>query len=415
MKRINNKHIEPFSLLIKPVGSRCNLNCTYCFYQGTDTLLGGNRPPVMSRNVLDRLIGDYLGLGFPTSIFTWQGGEPTLAGLNFYHNVVEGQMAFGHDGQVVANALQTNGICIDDQWSEFLAEYRFLVGLSLDGPPEIHDHYRTTGTCTTSFEKVITAADSMRRYGVEFNILCMITDRSEQYGRDIYRFLVGEGFEHLQFIPCVEYNPESGALSPCNVSPEGYGRFLSDVFDEWYERDTHRVSVRTFESLIARLAGEEHLCICTMRENCHHYLVVEKEGDVYPCDFFVSKPYYVGNICETTIADLFCSKRIHSFSRLKSNYPAQCHECSYLDLCFGGCPKDRLCAGGGEFGSESSLCEGLKLFYSHTHDRMVQLAETVRKNFADIEREKSARYNSIGRNDPCPCGSGKKYKKCCME
>ncbi|MFC1607462.1 anaerobic sulfatase maturase [Candidatus Latescibacterota bacterium] len=415
MKPLILGKVNPFSLLIKPVGSRCNLNCRYCFYLGNDDIISANRPPVMPDHILEKMIGNYLDLSFETSVFTWQGGEPTLAGLDFYRRVVELQMKYGRDGQVVANALQTNGILIDDTWAEFLAEYRFLVGLSLDGTPEIHDSNRVDSRNNPTFNRVVKAAETLRRHGVEFNILCMISDRSETHGEEIYRRLTGMGFDHLQFIPCVEHDQESGVPSPHNVSARGYGQFMSDVFDRWYEGDVGKVSVRTFESLVALLTGSEHLSICNMRGQCHHYLVVEKEGDVYPCDFFVSPESYIGNICETPLEKLFMSGKIMSFSRMKSDYPAVCLECSFLSLCRGGCPKDRFCAGKGKYGTESAICEGMKLFFSHTRDRLGQLAGTVRQNQRTISKNSSEKTVPVSRNDPCPCGSGKKFKKCCMQ
>ena len=408
------KLLKQFSLLIKPVGSRCNLDCRYCFYQGTDDLLGGGRPPVMTAEVLDRMLADYLSYGFSPSVFTWQGGEPTLAGLDFYNRVVEGQKRFGSDGQLVGNALQTNGMLIDDRWADFLAEYSFLVGLSLDGPPEVHDRYRRTHGDGPSFERIMSASRSLEKYGVEFNILSMITDYSQTMGRDIYRYLVSKGFDFLQFIPCVEYDPVTGDPSPYNVTPEGYGRFLCDVFDVWYERDVGKVNVRTFESLAGRLAGVAEPGICTIGTVCDHYLVVEKEGDVYPCDFFVDPDYYLGNIMETSLLDIYRSDRERAFSRIKSCYSADCRTCRWLNICHGGCPKDRLCGGKGTMADATPLCEGLKLFYNHAGDRLRELSLSIRQ-----QRNLTALADSgntaatVGRNDPCPCGSGKKYKRCC--
>ena len=323
MGQPNRRFMKPFSLLIKPVGSRCNLDCRYCFYKGTDDILGGRRPAVMHPSVLERMFEDYLGLGFPTSSFIWQGGEPTLAGIDFYRQVVKRQMAHGHDDQIVANALQTNGMLINDIWSEFLAEYSFLVGLSLDGPAEVHNHYRTDKHEHPTFDRVMASADLFRRNGVEFNILCMITRYSEKLGSEIYRFFVREGFHHLQFIPCIEYDSETGAPSPYNASPLGYGQFMNDVFDEWYDQDAGRIYIRTFESLVARLVKEDHLCMCNMGKICNHYLVVENEGDVYPCDFFVSKHYYLGNLMESSLAEIYFSNSEQSFSYLKNQYPKE--------------------------------------------------------------------------------------------
>jgi len=417
MEHSHTKFLKPFSLLIKPTGSRCNLDCRYCFYRGTDDLLGGQRSPLMPPEVLDRMVENYLGLGFPTSVFIWQGGEPTLAGLEFYQRVVEKQMTYGRKGQTVGNALQTNGIIIDNRWAEFLSEYAFLVGLSLDGPPEVHNHYRTDKGAHPTFDRVMAAAECLRKSGVAFNILCMITAQSEKMGREIYRFLVREGFYNLQFIPCAEYDPVTGKPLPYNVSPSGYGRFMSDVFDQWYEQDVGRVSVRTFEALVAVMAGIKEVNMCTLGTICNHYLVVEKQGDVYPCDFFVSKPYYLGTIMESSLAELYLSDREQSFSLLKSHYPQECRTCQYLDLCHGGCPKDRLCAGGGTFGKTSALCEGLKYFFAQTKERIRSLADSVRIQQSEKVNNRNGKKSGvkIGRNDPCPCGSGKKYKHCCMK
>ena len=415
------RHLKPFSLLVKPVGSRCNLDCSYCFYLGTDEALEGDRPAVMQQEVLTRMLEDYLGLGFPTSIFTWQGGEPTLAGLDFYRRVVEGQMNLGQGGQAVANALQTNGILIDDEWAEFLAEYRFLLGVSLDGPPEVHDHFRRDRRGRPTFDAVMQAIGILRDHRVEFNILCMITSLSEQRGKEIYRFLVSNGFMHLQFIPCVEYDQATGRPWPQNVSPAGYGRFMCDIFDEWYYTgDVDRVSVRTFDGVVGRLAGIGGLSICNMGEICDHYLVVEKDGGVYPCDFFVENKYCLGNLMEKSLAGLYLSDRERSFSQLKKNYPESCLPCPYLAICYGGCTKDRLTTGGGKFGRETYLCEGLKMFFDHTREAFTRLAREVRQRHAPAAQpdQEAVQHTwderPVSRNDPCPCGSGKKYKHCCL-
>ena len=414
------KSLKPFSLLIKPVGSRCNLNCSYCFYLGTDEALGQGKkhPAVMPQAVLERMCSDYLGYGFPTSVFTWQGGEPTLAGLDFFRRVVAAQMSHGRNGQAVANALQTNGILIDREWAEFLAGYRFLVGVSLDGPPEIHDHYRLDRKAQPTFDKVMQAIGRLRKAGVEFNILCMITSLSQGLGQKIYRFLVSEGFTHLQFIPCVEYDPATGKPARQNVTPAGYGRFLCDIFDEWYcNNDIHQISVRTFDAVVGKLAGARELSLCNFGEKCDHYLVVEKDGGVFPCDFFVEKKYALGNLMDTPLAELYLSDRERSFSELKNSYPELCLDCDHLDICLGGCPKDRLTSGGGKFGKPTYLCAGLKAFFNHTRDKFQALADSVRQRRIHAPAPPPAagsRANGPSRNDPCPCGSGKKYKHCCM-
>lgn len=404
--------LKPFSLLIKPVGSRCNLDCRYCFYLGTDEALGGDRPAVMPQEILEAMVQDFLGYGFPTSVFTWQGGEPTLAGLDFYRRAVEAQQRFGRGGQSVANALQTNGLLLDDEWAQFLARYRFLVGLSLDGPAEVHDRHRRDRRGKGTFERVMQTAGRLRDHGVEFNILSLVSADSCGRGGEIYRWLTGQGFDFLQFIPCVEYERESGVPTAESVSPVGWGRFLCEVFDAWIgQGDTRRVSIRLFDALVARLAGDTRISLCDMGARCDHYLVVEKDGEVYPCDFFVSRRHSLGNLTATPLAELLLSDREDSFARLKAAWPAQCSRCRHLDLCRGGCPKDRLAGGGGSFGRRSHLCEGILLFLDHARGALEELARKVR---AEQQPAASAAIIPAGRNDPCPCGSGRKYKHCCM-
>ncbi len=410
-----------FSLLIKPAGSLCNLDCDYCFYLGNDDELGYDKQlATMPDEVLERLVDDYLGYRFPSSVFTWQGGEPTVAGLDFFRKVVDCQMRLGTGGQSVANALQTNGVLIDAQWAGFLRDYRFLVGISLDGPQEIHDHHRLDRGGKPTWSRVMDGIENLRSAGTEFNILCMITKLSQDRGREIYRWLVGQGFTHLQFIPCVEYDPETGETAPQNASPEGYGRFLCDMFDEWYHAgDIHRISVRTFDAIVGKLAGSHQLSLCNYGEKCDHYLVVEKDGGVYPCDFYVEQKWSLGNIMKRPLAEMFNSDRERSFAELKCTYPELCKPCPHLELCRGGCPKDRLTAGGGRYGKPTFLCEGLKKFFSHTQERMRGLAAEVAARDQPVHsqpaRSTVAVSGAVSRNAPCPCGSGKKYKHCCMK
>ncbi|HLA39190.1 MAG TPA: SPASM domain-containing protein, partial [Candidatus Glassbacteria bacterium] len=325
-------------------------------------------------------------------------------------------MKAGRGGQSVANALQTNALVIDGEWAGFLAEYRFLVGVSLDGPAEIHDRFRTDRQGGPTFERVMKGIGHLAENGVEFNILCMITSLSQERGREIYRWLVAQGFSHLQFIPCVEYLPESGKPAAQNVSPEGYGRFLCDVFDEWYYAgDVNRISVRTFDAVVGKLSGQAQLSLCDLGEKCDHYLVVEKDGGVYPCDFFVEQRYRLGSLLETPLAELFASDRQRSFASIKCDWPEACLSCDQVDLCCGGCPKDRLTTGLGRFGRESYLCAGLKMFFDHTRERFQTLVEMVQRQRETPRAPAYAAGGEPRRNDLCPCGSGKKYKHCCLK
>jgi uncharacterized protein len=412
---------RPFSLLIKPAGSLCNLDCSYCFYLGNDEELGYDKHlSVMPDEVLERMITDYLGYGFPASVFTWQGGEPTVTGLDFFRKVVDFQMKLGKGGQSVANALQTNAVLIDAEWAEFLRDYRFLVGVSLDGPQEIHDHHRLDKGGKPTWSLVMDGIGHLNAAGTEFNTLSMITKLSQDKGREIYRWLVAQGFTHLQFIPCAEYDPATGEPAPQNVSPEGYGRFLCDIFDEWYHSgDIHRISVRTFDAIVGKLSGHHQLSLCNYGEKCNHYLVVEKDGGVYPCDFYVENKWHLGNVMERPLVEMFNSDRERSFAEIKCTYPEACKRCRHLELCRGGCPKDRLTAGGGKYGRPTFLCEGLKIFFDHTQERMQGLAAEVAARQQPPAGHPTGAApvanGSISRNAPCPCGSGKKYKRCCLK
>jgi uncharacterized protein len=322
--------------------------------------------------VLEAMVKQLLGLGFSPTAFSWQGGEPTLAGLEFYRQAVALQARFGFSGQVVANSLQTNGILIDDAWAEFLAEYRFLVGLSLDGPQDLHDAYRKRGEEGT-FLEVMRAAEALRRHGVEFNILSLVTPMAAARGAELYRFFVGEGFTYLQFIPCVERTPD-GRLAPYTVGAEEYGRFLSDLFDAWLA-DGRRASIRLFDALLERLVtGQSPLCVLGRR--CDHYLVVEHSGDVYPCDFFVTRRWQLGNLLQTPLARLYGSEKHAEFAGLKGLLAPECLACEWSEVCWGGCLKERQIVGDPRRVA-SYLCQASRQFFGHAMGELRRLAEEL--------------------------------------
>jgi len=356
-----------FSLLVKPVSANCNLRCDYCFYRRVGRMYRGRRR--MAAKVLETMVRQLVGLGFSPAAFSWQGGEPTLAGLDFFRRAVAFQARFGFSGQVVSNSLQTNGLLIDDEWGEFLAEYRFLVGLSLDGPQELHDAHRKRGGGRGSFVEAMRAADVLRRHGVEFNVLSVLTPLTTGRAGELYRFFVGEGLRYLQFIPCVERAPDG--VAPFTVDPEGYGRFLCDLFDAWLG-DSRRVSIRLFDAVLERLVtGRSPLCILGRR--CDHYLVVEHSGDVYPCDFFVVRRWRLGNLLKTPLADLFGGDKHTQFASMKACLAPGCRDCEWLEMCWGGCPKDRQFVGDPRRVA-TYLCSAYKMFFAHTGDEFRRLA-----------------------------------------
>jgi uncharacterized protein len=354
--------LRHFQLLIKPVSADCNLSCRYCFYRR----VGGMYPQAprhrMPPEVLERLVSAYLReCRTSTATFTWQGGEPLLAGLDFYVDAFGLMARLGRGGQPVANAVQTNATLIDREWARLFAAYSVLVGVSLDGPPHIHDHYRSRSDEST-FDAVMAGIEHLRQARVEFNVLTMITSASAPHGPEIYRFLRDEGFAHLQFIPCVEADPRTGQPAEWTVSPEAFGNFLCAVFDAWREEAADAVSIRLFDAIMEReICGRGSLC--ELDGPCSGYLVVEHNGDVYPCDFFVRPEWRLGNVMHDSFDEVFSNDRWDAFGAQRQACLAACGGCEWLELCRGGCGKDRLLAGGVH--QRTYLCEGYRRFFAH--------------------------------------------------
>lgn len=352
--------MRPFSLLIKPAGPDCNLACRYCFYACKSGLFGEGRQR-MTEATAEVMVRDYLGLGLKMSSFAWQGGEPTLMGLDFFEKVVDLQKRYGRDGQLVSNALQTNATLLDDRWCEFLARFQFLVGISLDGPAEIHDHYRRDHADRGSFDRVMKAIDCCRRRRVEFNILVLIHDRNVERADEVFDFFASHGFNFLQLIPCAEIDPATGQMADYSIDGPRYGRFLCRMFERWMAYGPTKLSVRLFDSILSYALGRGQT-ECTLGPLCNDYIVIEHNGQAYCCDFFVEPDYLLGNIHDTPIGELAGSPRKRAFGDDKRQIANKCLVCRYLDVCRGGCPKDRLVRGRG-LKAESWFCEGYKMFF----------------------------------------------------
>lgn len=327
------------SVLVKPASAVCNLDCEYCFYLDRDADPYRDLPArIMSAEVLERLVDGFLFYSYPVSIFAFQGGEPTLAGLPFFEKLVEFQQKFGRPGQTVSNSIQTNGILLDDAWCAFLKQYNFLTGISLDGPEEVHDRYRFNRAGHPTWRKVTDAVARMHKHGAEFNILCVVSQANVGMPRELYRFFLSIGAEHLQFIPLAEFHPD-GTPMPYTISPEQYGRFLCELFDAWWP-DRRRVRIRFFDNLAEALAGMKPGS-CTLHEACDSYVVVEYNGDVYPCDFFVESGWKLGNLMLDSFAEIARRQRRHTFAAKKALPHEECRVCEYASICHGGCPKLR--------------------------------------------------------------------------
>ncbi len=353
--------------LVKPVSDRCNLACGYCFYRGKSHRT--RRVKVMPPDVIEATVGAFMGLGRPLTVFSWQGGEPTLAGLDFFREVVRLQARLGSAGQAVGNSLQTNGLLLDRKWASFLAEYRFLAGLSLDGPREVHDAWRRSPEGGGSHAGAMRAAALLRRREIPLAVLAAVRRGTTAA---VYTWFREQGFDNLQFIPVVERGGEPGSMAAFTMAPGEYGEFLCRVFDLWWpERlDVH---VREFHALAARLAGRPS-GTCHLDGTCDSYLVVEADGGVYPCDFFVRGELRLGDIRQG-FPRLAAAPAAGVLPAAKARPHAACRECRWLDLCRGGCPKDRERAG--DIFGLSYLCESYRIFLRHAHPRLRELAGAV--------------------------------------
>jgi uncharacterized protein len=413
--------VPAFHVMAKPTGARCNLRCDYCFFLEKEQLYPGSDFR-MSDEVMAAFVAQTAqAQRVPQVTLAWQGGEPTLMGLDFFRRARAAEAGRVPDGMAVERTLQTNGVLLDDAWCAFLAENDYLVGLSIDGPRELHDAYRHDLGGRSVFDRVIAAAHRLQDHGVDFNVLCTVNAANAGHPLEVYRFLRDDlGARFIQLIPIVEVETPSqdgvpGTVTNRSVQPEDYGRFLNAVFDEWLRHDVGETFVQTFDGVLAAyVRGTSSLCI--FQPTCGEGAALEHNGDLYSCDHFVDPQYLLGNIMEASVGDLVRSARQRAFGRAKQEtLPAFCRSCEYLFTCNGECPKNRvLLTPDGEPGL-NWLCAGLKEFFAHTERPMRLMAEILvrggeaREVMASLAEEARA----TGRNDPCPCGSGKKYKRCC--
>ena len=391
--------VRRFHVMAKPTGSTCNIDCTYCFYLHKEGLLHQERHTHMSDEVLENYIRQYIdSQDGEQVVFSWQGGEPTLMGLYFFQKIVKLQKQYQKAGQRIENDLQTNGILIDDKWAAFLKEHHFLVGLSIDGPRELHDRYRVTRSGKPTFDKVMEGVASLKRHGVPFNALVTVNRTNARFPLEVYRFLTRElGATYIQFNPCVEpvdftrtapqfwhddtitvtgsRRAKPGDLDSIvtdwSVDPDDWGQFLIAVFEEWVNHDLGRVQVNLFETAVAQTMGMPAQ-ICVTSEFCGKGLAIEKNGDIYSCDHYVYPEYRLGNIDDTPLSHMAFSERQQAFGFGKRDtLPAYCRACPYLKLCWGECPKNRIVrTPDGELGL-NYLCPGIKAFFDYAQPIVV--------------------------------------------
>ncbi len=428
--------IPAFHIIAKPVGPKCNLDCTYCFYLEKVNLYPDKKDFRMSDDVLESFIRQKIeNHHVPQVSFAWQGGEPTLQGVDFFRKVVELQAKYAN-GKTIHNGFQTNGVLLNDEWGVFLKENNFLIGLSIDGPEETHDRYRINKGGRPTFKDVMRGMEYIKKHEVEFNTLTVLQRDNSYKPLEMYNFLkeVGSGF--MQFIPIVERIADGSTeneikLFPPNysvqahvtewsVEAEQYGNFLIDIFDEWVRNDVGQQFIQLFDITLEAWYGMEP-SLCVFRQTCGDAMAIEHNGDLYSCDHYVYLENKLGNIMESPMESLITSQPQHQFGKDKlESLPKFCLECDVRFICNGECPKNRFIKTPDGENGLNYLCKGYKKFFNHIDPFLRFMANELRHQRAPANvmlwaREKDNGLPSfkLGPNDKCPCGSGKKLKKCC--
>lgn len=376
---ITSGQTGPLGVMWKTVSEDCNLACEYCYY----STCGGKPGPKINRvdsSLLEKFIKAYMARAKGAASFAWQGGEPLLAGKDFFREVVALQAKHAVPPVNISNALQTNGTLIDEEWANFFKSYNFLIGVSLDGPQEIHDSRRVTGSGKGSFNRVMRGIRHLQTADVDFNILTVIHEGNVHKANLLMDFYKREGLQYIQFIPCMDFRAQQ-THSPANylITPEQYGEFLCEAFDIWYQDGSPLISVRFFDTMLsAYLLGEAELCV--HRSSCPKILILEQNGDAYPCDFYISNDFKLGNVGVDSLEDILSSAVFEKFLRLKPKLPRPCTNCPYLKLCHGGCPRNRTWTPKEDDPGIDYFCKSYKMVYTYAHERMMQIAEQIRRS-----------------------------------
>jgi uncharacterized protein len=430
---------DAFSIMVKPAGPQCNLNCTYCYYLEKKNLYGGKNVFKLGEDLLEKFIKQYFeALDVPAVTFLWQGGEPALLGLDYFRKVLELQRKYSN-GRTIENAFQTNGTLLTVDWCKFFSDNKILVGISIDGEEHNHDHYRRTPADGPTFRRVMKGIELLHRHNTEFNTLSCVNSYNVGYASETYRFLkrIGSGF--IQFLPVVERKAsrnqadglnlispgfaDKASVTGWSVPAEGFGKFLITIFNEWVRNDVARYYVQIFDATLANYAGEMP-GLCVFAETCGDALVMEHNGDLYSCDHFVYPEYLLGNISSASLAGMAKSQQQFDFGVAKRNtLPAYCLQCDVRYACHGECPKHRFILSPDGQPGLNYLCKGYKMFFKHAEPYMEFMAKELKgkrapanvMNWVKNKENQAVRQQLPGRNDPCSCGSGKKFKNCCAE
>lgn len=385
-------------MLIKPSGPDCNLNCTYCFYLEKSVLFQQTKTHRMSPEVQEETIRQVMQQSGDNVSLAWQGGEPTLMGLEFYERAIQLEMKYGH-GQMVGNGLQTNGLLLNRDWAKFLKKYDWLVGISLDGPAFIHDHFRFDQAGKGTHRRVEDNAKMLLDEGVAANAMCCVTSHSVKYPEELYQYYKSLGLTFMQFIPIVETDKnDPSKAADFSVSAEDYGSFLNKLFDLWladFKDGQPTTSVRHFESVFYSYVGLQ-APECTMMKECGPYVVIEHNGNIYSCDFFVEPKWKLGNVMTDRLINMLNSKKQTIFGQAKAQLPRECRQCSWLTKCYGGCTKDRI--KDPQDHRKPRFCTSYKMFFKHADPVLSDMAVSWQQQQHDIQqaRETGGTYQAFG-------------------
>ena len=385
----------PFVMMAKPVGSRCNMRCSYCYYLEKGKYSSHAKQTRMSFDLLEKLIRQYITASpGPVVSFTWHGGEPTLAGLDFYQKVVELEQKYLPRGWEAWNNLQTNGLLLNDAWCRFLKQNRFDVGLSIDGSAAVHDRNRRDRGGNTTYDRVRKAAERLRNAGILPDLLCTVNSASLEDPIAVYEGLRALGTGWVQFIPIVVRFPD-GSMAQESVTPEGYGDFLCRVFDAWVTQDLGRLDVQFFAETARVWAGGE-ASLCWMTPTCGRVLIAEEDGSIYSCDHYVDPPHRIGSLQTGNLGKLANSSAQFAFGDAKQDtLTAQCRACPWLSACNGCCPKDRFAVSRDGEPGQSYLCQGLERFFAHAWDPLQRVMALSREGKKPEEIMQTLRAEKI--------------------
>ena len=437
MQAPNNCHV-----MAKPTGSVCNLDCHYCFYLEKSHLYPERQQDWrMSNDTLKAYIKQTIEAQRNNHVqFTWQGGEPTMMGLDFFENAMQLCEQYAN-GKTLEHTFQTNGILLNDDWCSFFKKYNILVGVSIDGPPVLHDAYRVTRAGKPTHAQVLKGIMLLKKHGVEFNTLTVVNSENVKHPKRVYQYLKEIGSSYIQFIPLVERESQScsqttftlaspdeplATVTSWSVPALAYGKFLCDIFDVWVHSDVGAVFVNMFDSTFSAWCGQQS-AMCHFTERCGHAFALEANGDLYNCDHYVYPEYRLGNIHHTAIVDCNSSQQAIEFGLQKqATLSAQCKQCPFKFACHGGCPKHRFERSANEQPKHNYFCQGYRMFFQHSAQYMKEMrrllsagrfADEIMVALAYQKVKKISNTNKkalvVGRNQPCLCKSGIKYKHCC--